>query len=92
VLYGVYRDFAQLATEDPRCRIANPMFSHLDQPGIGTVLAPRSPLTFPQTPSASPAPALGQHTEQVATSTSPSQPTRITARRARSDPPVIQSA
>jgi 2-methylfumaryl-CoA isomerase len=67
VLYGVYRDFGQLVGEDPRCSTANPMFSTLDQPGIGTVLAPRSPLTFTPTPAASPAPTLGQHTEQVLT-------------------------
>ena len=67
VLYGVYRDFAQLVHEDPRCSTANPLFTTLHQPGIGDVLAPRSPLTFAQTTAARPAPTLGEHTEQVLT-------------------------
>jgi 2-methylfumaryl-CoA isomerase len=56
-IYGAFgRDFGQLVSEDPRCSTANPMFSTLDQPGIGTVLAPRSPLTFPHPPPPAPHP------------------------------------
>jgi 2-methylfumaryl-CoA isomerase len=68
VSWGPYQTFRQLVTEDPRCSTANPMFAEVEQPGIGTYLAPRSPLdvdglNVPVTP----APVLGQHTEEVLT-------------------------
>lgn len=47
----------------------NPMFSTVDQPGVGPYLAPSLPLDFSAIPRApaQPAPVLGQHTEQVMT-------------------------
>lgn len=67
VLWGPYQDFAQLVAEDPRCSTANPMFREIDQPGAGRHLAPHSPLAFGAFPRGDvvPAPALGQHTEEV---------------------------
>lgn len=67
VLWGPYQDFAQLVRDDPRCSTANPLFGRIDQPGIGRVLAPRSPLAFSLNtmPPAQPAPALGADTAQV---------------------------
>ena len=68
VLYGVYRDFRQLVAEDPRCSEENPLFSTIDQEGVGTVLAPRSPLDFGGS-TAGPAPAhtLGHDTHDILT-------------------------
>jgi 2-methylfumaryl-CoA isomerase len=67
VCWGPYQTFVQLVNEDPRCSTANPMFSRIDQPGVGRLLAPGSPLSFSDiergTPD--PAPKLGQHTDEV---------------------------
>jgi 2-methylfumaryl-CoA isomerase len=67
VCWGPYQTFTQLVDEDPRCSTANPMFADIDQPGVGQVLVPGSPLAFSgigrQTPG--PAPSLGQHTEAI---------------------------
>ncbi len=67
VLWGPYQSFGQLVGDDPRCSEANPMFALLDQPGIGTYLAPGSPLAFSAVDRAAvaAAPRLGQHTEEV---------------------------
>ncbi|ADB52712.1 CoA transferase [Conexibacter woesei] len=67
VSWGPYQTFRQLVTEDPRASTANPMFSDVEQPGIGTYLTPGSPLHFDalQRIAARPAPLLGEHTEQV---------------------------
>jgi 2-methylfumaryl-CoA isomerase len=67
VLWGPYQDFGQLVRYDPRCSTANPMFGELDQPGIGRVLSPRSPLAFSPgtTPAPLAAPALGADTASV---------------------------
>jgi 2-methylfumaryl-CoA isomerase len=67
VCWGKYRDFGELVREDPRCATANPLFASVDQPGIGRYLMPGSPLDFSgltRVPVA-PAPALGEHTDQV---------------------------
>ena len=69
VLWGPYQDFGQMVREDPRCSTANPMFSEIDQPGAGRILANAGPLGFSadgRVPAA-PAPRLGAHTEQVLT-------------------------
>lgn len=67
VSWGPYQTFRQLVTEDPRASTANPMFSEVDQPGIGTYLTPGSPLDFSASPRlpVGPAPLLGEHTEQI---------------------------
>ena len=66
VSWGPYQTFRQLVTEDPRCSTANPMFAEVDQPGIGSYLAPRSPLDVDElNVPVAPAPVLGQHTEEV---------------------------
>jgi 2-methylfumaryl-CoA isomerase len=67
VLWGPFQDFLQLVRDDPRCSPRNPLFSEIDQPGIGRYPMPGLPLDF----SASrreptrPAPRLGEHTEQI---------------------------
>jgi 2-methylfumaryl-CoA isomerase len=71
VCWGPYQTFAQMLAEDSRCSTANPMFREVDQPGIGKVLTPASPLTFtadslaPGRLPAAPAPRLGAHTDEV---------------------------
>jgi 2-methylfumaryl-CoA isomerase len=67
VCWGPYQSFRELVESDPLCSPANPLMSLLDQPGIGSYLAPGSPLAFgafPRVP-ARPAPALGGDTEAV---------------------------
>ncbi|WP_270936749.1 CoA transferase [Falsiroseomonas oryzae] len=63
VLWGPYQDFGQMAREDPRCSAANPLFAEIDQPGVGRVLAPSSPLQPALPPR--PAPRLGADTDAV---------------------------
>jgi 2-methylfumaryl-CoA isomerase len=67
VSWGPYQTFRQLVTEDPRCSPANPMFSEVEQPGIGRYLMPGTPLQFSGLPRAEirPAPLLGQHTDEI---------------------------
>jgi len=67
VSWGPYQTFMQLVEEDPRCSTANPMFSEVEQPDIGTYLMPGSPLQFgahDRLP-ARRAPLLGEHTDEV---------------------------
>jgi 2-methylfumaryl-CoA isomerase len=67
VLWGPYQTPKQLVTEDPRASTANPMFSEVDHPGIGTFLTAGSPLRFGATQPvpARRAPSLGEHTDEV---------------------------
>ena len=66
VLWSTYKTFADLAGPGRADLEANPLMSVLDQPGVGTYLAPGSPLSFAGLPrDAAPAPWLGQHTEEV---------------------------
>ena len=44
VSWGPYQTFRQLVEEDPRASEENPMFSTIEQPGIGSYLVPASPL------------------------------------------------
>lgn len=67
VSWGPYQTFRQLITEDPRASAANPMFSEIEQPGVGRYLAPASPID-PQPIGRVPvrrAPVLGEHTDEV---------------------------
>lgn len=67
VAWGPYQTFRQLASEDWRCSTQNPIFHELHQPGIGDVLVPGSPIRdrSAEQPTPTPAPLLGQHTEEV---------------------------
>jgi 2-methylfumaryl-CoA isomerase len=67
VSWGPYQTFRQLVEEDPRVSEANPMFTTLEQPGIGAYLVPASPLEFTASGRlpAQPAPLLGEHTEPI---------------------------
>ncbi len=67
VTWSVFRSFGQALREDPDLSLDNPMFSEVDQPGIGRYLTPGTPFSFEghdrETPR--PAPVLGQHSEEV---------------------------
>jgi 2-methylfumaryl-CoA isomerase len=67
VTWGPYRSVRQALEEDPDLSAAHPMFEILDQPGIGRMLAPRSPLDFSRVPRlpVRPAPTLGEHTDEI---------------------------
>jgi len=67
VSWGPYQSFAQLVAHDPRCSLDNPMFAEIEHPGVGTYLAPGSPLDFANVPRLGPrrAPVLGEHTDEV---------------------------
>ncbi len=67
VCWGPYQTFTQLVNDDPRCSSANPMFTKVDQPGVGRVLVPGSPLAFSEVTRQrpEPSPRLGEHTAQV---------------------------
>lgn len=62
VLWSVYRTVEEAAGQLGD----NPLFAELDQPGIGTHLAPGSPLVFDaRRPHPLPAPSVGEHTHEV---------------------------
>ena len=67
VCWGPYQTFRQMVEEDPRCSVANDLFTELDQPGIGRYRVPGSPISFPVTPPDPPrrAPLLGEHTDEI---------------------------
>ncbi|KAA0679606.1 CoA transferase [Azospirillum brasilense] len=68
VLWGPYRDFGQLVAEDARCSTANPLFREVEQPEVGPLLVPGSPLGFSglgERTDHRPAPVLGQDTDAV---------------------------
>jgi 2-methylfumaryl-CoA isomerase len=67
VCWGPYQTFRELVADDPRCSTANPLFSEIDQPGVGTVLAAGSPLHPVDLGRVGtrPAPRLGEHTDEV---------------------------
>lgn len=64
ILWERYRDFAE-AVASPKVT-DNPLFTVLDQPRIGTYLAPGLPMQIDgQYPGAQPSPALGDDTQSV---------------------------
>lgn len=68
VCWGAYQTFGQLLDEDWRVSPhSNAVFSDIDQPGVGTVRAGGTPLSFSMLArdDTRPAPRLGEHTEQI---------------------------
>ena len=67
VTWSQFRSFAGAVAEDPDLSTDNPMFSLIDQPGIGSYLVPGSPLASNVFPREAPRPAstLGEHTEEI---------------------------
>lgn len=67
VCWGRYQNLDQLIESDPECSVANPLFSQIEQPAIGSYPAPAYPLDFTGTGPmpARAAPKLGQHTDEI---------------------------
>lgn len=67
VSWGPYQTFRQLATEDPRVTGAGSIFATITHPGGAAYSTPASPLDFSSVEGLSPlpAPALGQHTDEI---------------------------
>lgn len=67
VLVSEFRSFKEAITSDPDLSLENPMFSMIDQPEIGAMLTPGSPIEFSSHDRrpASPAPVLGGDTDEI---------------------------
>ncbi|MEE4164191.1 MAG: CoA transferase [Woeseiaceae bacterium] len=67
VSWGPYRRLRETLDEDPDCSTDNPMFTRLEQPGIGEYLVPGTPFDFGAIPRAATAraPKLGEHTDEI---------------------------
>jgi 2-methylfumaryl-CoA isomerase len=65
-LWGPYKRPSELIAGDPLIA-GNPMFSRVDQPGIGQYWSPASPFEFAAAErlAPQPAPRLGQHTDEI---------------------------
>jgi 2-methylfumaryl-CoA isomerase len=67
VTWGPYRTVRETIDSDPDCSTDNPLFSDVEQPGIGNYLMPGTPLNFSEVDRlpVKPAPQLGQHTDEI---------------------------
>lgn len=67
VTWSVFRSFKQAVEEDSDCSTQNPMFSMLEQPGIGSYLTPGLPIEFGALGRERPrrASILGEHTDEI---------------------------
>ena len=65
MLWSRYRRFTDLAADGTLT--ASPLLAEIDQPGVGPLLAPGSPLAMDGTTGPRPAPALGADTGAVLT-------------------------
>lgn len=67
VTWSIFRSVKEAVRHDPDLGEANPMFSMLDQPGLGRFPVPGCPAEFSARARTKPAPApeLGEHTEEI---------------------------
>jgi len=67
VTWSVFRTFKQAVQEDPDLSVQHPMFSMIEQPGIGNYLTPGSPFEFSEFERQPPkrAAVLGEHTDEI---------------------------
>ncbi len=65
--WSIFRSVKEAVREDPDLSEANPVFSMLDQPGLGRFPVPGYPGVFSAKPRIKPVPApqLGEHTEEI---------------------------
>ena len=67
VCWSRYQSVHELVTSDPACSTTNPLFATVNQPQVGHILTPASPLVFGDgcrmPPTA--APTLGEHTFEI---------------------------
>ena len=75
VLWQRYRTFAEVAA-DP-ATAANPLMHRIDQPGVGPVTVPGMPLAQPGLPPVTPAPRLGEHTQEALMNNGWSEPSPV---------------
>ena len=67
VTWSVFRTFKQAVEEDPDFSVEHPMFSTVEQPGIGHYPVPGSPFEFSEFErlAPKPAPILGEQTDEI---------------------------
>jgi 2-methylfumaryl-CoA isomerase len=67
VCWGPYQTVRQMVERDESCSPANPMFTRVEQPGVGSYVAPGIPLSFSAIARqpAGISPRLGEHTAAV---------------------------
>lgn len=67
VTWSVFRSFRQVMEEDPDCSTQSPLFSQVEQPGIGEYRVPGSPFEFSAFERQPPTRAalLGEHTDEI---------------------------
>jgi len=67
VCWGKYQTVSELVHTDIDCSSNNPLFEHIEQPGVGEYLMPQNPLGFTAADRhpVRPAPRLGQHTDEI---------------------------
>ena len=67
VCWGRYQTVEEFVKDDPECSTENPLFSMVDQPGIGKYLTPSQAMKFSEFghEPPGPAPLLGQHTDEI---------------------------
>ncbi len=67
ILWGPFRTYKQMVEEDPFVSTDNPLFGEVEQPGIGRILTPGSPLDFAANPRMEPTrgPMLGEHSDEI---------------------------
>lgn len=67
VCWGRYQTIEEFVKNDPECSAENPLFSMVDQPGVGEYLTPSQAMRFSgfELESPNPAPLLGQHTDEI---------------------------
>ncbi|WP_082599327.1 CoA transferase [Nocardioides sp. Root151] len=66
ILWSPYRTFGDLVADDAAVLRSHPLFGTVDQPGVGRLLAPGSPVYVDRASAPPrPAPAVGQHTRDV---------------------------
>jgi 2-methylfumaryl-CoA isomerase len=78
LLWSPYRSFTDLAADGARILRDHPLFGTVEQPGVGTLVAPGSPIAVDGRRGApAPAPAVGQDTHRVLTETLGLSPERL---------------
>ena len=67
VCWGIYQSIEEMVSNDWDCSETNPLFSRIEQPGIGSYLVPSQAMRFSalQHEPPTPAPQLGQHTDEI---------------------------
>jgi 2-methylfumaryl-CoA isomerase len=67
VCWSKYQTVKEMVDHDPDCSLDNPMFSQIEQPGIGSFRAAGAPWSFSafERQPAKPAPKLGEQTDEV---------------------------